>query len=194
MSALLRETAKRIKEMALSGTLVEKLSTQMLFQLGKGPAEAEQRSWKNSLIEIAEIFCQCGLEDVNFLVEYQLPYSSKRIDLLVIGSDPNSGKPSLMAIELKQWTDASLYENALDSVKIAAYGPNPILHPVKQVSQYCEYLSDFNHFLVVGESKLYGLAYLHNWLTPNNPALDLVPPSDFGILFTGCQKICSRTI
>ena len=188
MSALLRESANRVKEMAMNNTLVEKLSSQMLFQMGNSPSASEKRAWQNSLVEVSEIFMQCGLGDINFLIEYQLPYSSKRIDLVAIGSDPKNNSPAIMAIELKQWTSASIYEGSLDALRIDAYGSTPILHPITQVSRYCEYLSDFNHYLSGNNTKLYGVAYLHNWLTPNNPALDLVAPSQNGILFTGSQK------
>lgn len=192
MSALLRESAARIKEMAMNDTLLEKLSSQMLFQIGNSPSASEKRAWKNSLVEISEVFVDCGLSDISCLVEYQLPYSSKRIDLVAIGSHPKSGSPVIMAIELKQWTTASIYEGALDALKIDAYGSTPIIHPITQVSRYCEYLSDFNNFLNPDYTKLYGVAYLHNWLTPNNPALDLVAPSQNGILFTGSQKNALR--
>jgi hypothetical protein len=188
MSALLRESANRVKEMAINDTLVEKLSAQMLFQMGNSPSPAEKRAWKNSLIEMSEVFIECGLGEITLLVEYQLPYSSKRIDLVAIGSDPKNETPAVMAIELKQWTSASNYEGALDALKIDAYGSTPVLHPITQVSRYCEYLADFNHFLSNDQTKLYGVAYLHNWLSPNNSALNLVAPSQNGVLFTGSQK------
>ena len=188
MSALLRETANRIKEMALSKTLVEKLSTQMLFQMGNSPSPAEKRSWENSLIEIAELFIQCGLGDVNLLVEYQLPYSSKRIDVIALGSNPKNESPTVIVIELKQWTSASLIEGALDSLRIDSYGNTPILHPAVQVSRYCEYLSDFNRFVSDENTSLFGIAYLHNWMDTKNQALDLIQPTSQGMLFTGIQK------
>jgi hypothetical protein len=188
VSALLRETANRIKEMALSKTLVEKLSTQMLFQMGNSPSPAEKRSWDNSLIEIAELFIQCGLGDVNLLVEYQLPYSSKRIDVIALGSSPKNESPTVIVIELKQWTNASIIEGALDSLKIDSYGNTPILHPAVQVSRYCEYLSDFNRYVSDENTNLFGIAYLHNWMDSKNSALDLIQPTSHGMLFTGTQK------
>ena len=188
MSALLRESANRVKEMAMKDTLVEKLASQMLFQMGNSPSASEKRAWRNSLVEISEIFVECGLGSISFLIEYQLPYSSKRVDVVAIGSDPKTEQPAIMAIELKQWTSASIYEGALDALKIDAYGSTPILHPLTQVSRYCEYLSDFNQYLSGEHIKLYGVAYLHNWLSPNNSALDLVAPSQKGILFTGSHK------
>jgi len=188
VSALLRETANRVKEMALSKTLVEKLAAQMLFQMGNSPSPAERRSWENSLVEISELFIQCGLGDVNLLVEYQLPYSSKRIDVIALGSSPKNETPTVIAIELKQWSSASLVEGALDSLKIDSYGNTPILHPAVQVSRYCEYLSDFNRFVSHEDTNLFGIAYLHNWMDTNNSALDLIQPTSHGMLFTGNQK------
>jgi uncharacterized protein len=188
VSALLRETANRVKEMALSKTLVEKLAAQMLFQMGNSPSPAERRSWENSLVEISELFIQCGLGDVNLLVEYQLPYSSKRIDVIALGSSPKNETPTVIAIELKQWSNASLIEGALDSLKIDSYGNTPILHPAVQVSRYCEYLSDFNRYVSHENTNLFGIAYLHNWMDTNNSALDLIQPTSHGMLFTGNQK------
>jgi len=174
--------------MALSKTLVEKLAAQMLFQMGNSPSPAERRSWENSLVEISELFIQCGLGDVNLLVEYQLPYSSKRIDVIALGSSPKNETPTVIAIELKQWSSASLVEGALDSLKIDSYGNTPILHPAVQVSRYCEYLSDFNRFVSHEDTNLFGIAYLHNWMDTNNSALDLIQPTSHGMLFTGNQK------
>lgn len=188
VSALLRETANRVKEMALSKTLVEKLAAQMLYQMGNSPSPAEKRSWENSLVEISELFIQCGLGDVNLLVEYQLPYSSKRIDVIALGSSPKNESPTVIVIELKQWTNASLIEGALDSLKIDSYGNTPILHPAVQVSRYCEYLNDFNRYVSDENTNLFGIAYLHNWMDTNNSALDLIQPTSHGMLFTGNQK------
>ena len=188
LSALLRETANRIKEMALTDTLVEKLSAQMLFQVGNSPSASEKRSWGYSLVEVSELFIQCGLGEVNLLIEFQLPYSSKRVDVIAVGSDPKSKEPAVVALELKQWTDADLIEGAVDTLKIGAYGDNPVLHPSTQVSRYCEYLEDFNKFVSSESTHLYGIAYLHNWLNPNNSALDLIGPTQNGMLFTAAQK------
>jgi hypothetical protein len=174
--------------MALSKTLVEKLAAQMLYQMGNSPSPAEKRSWENSLVEISELFIQCGLGDVNLLVEYQLPYSSKRIDVIALGSSPKNESPTVIVIELKQWTNASLIEGALDSLKIDSYGNTPILHPAVQVSRYCEYLNDFNRYVSDENTNLFGIAYLHNWMDTNNSALDLIQPTSHGMLFTGNQK------
>ena len=156
--------------------------------MGNSPSPAEKRSWENSLVEISELLIQCELGEVVLLVEYQLPYSSKRVDVLALGSDPKTGQPTIIAIELKQWTNASLIEGALDTLKIDSYGNTPILHPAVQVSRYCEYLNDFNRYVSDDNTNLFGIAYLHNWIDANNPALDLIQPTSHGMLFTANQK------
>lgn len=140
------------------------------------------------LVEISELLIQCDLGEVVLLVEYQLPYSSKRVDVLALGSDPKTGQPTIIAIELKQWTNASLIEGALDTLKIDSYGNTPILHPAVQVSRYCEYLNDFNRYVSDDNTNLFGIAYLHNWIDANNPGLDLIQPTSHGMLFTANQK------
>jgi len=188
MSALLRESAARVKEMAIAGTLVDKLVTQMIFKTGRAPSSSEKRSWENSLIEISNVFIETQLGAINLLVEYQLPYSSKRIDVVAIGSHPKSKKPVIVAIELKQWTSAKVYEGSDDALQIDAYGKTPILHPITQVKNYCEYLRDFNRFAGNEDTNIFGIAYLHNWLDKHNAAIDLVPPSDHGLIFTASEK------
>jgi len=188
MSALLRESAARVKEMAIAGTLVDKLASQMIFKTGRAPSASEKRSWENSLIEISNLFIESQLGALNLLVEYQLPYSSKRIDVVAVGSNPKSKKPVIIAIELKQWTSAKVYEGSEDSLQIDAYGSSPILHPITQVKNYCEYLKDFNRFAGNEDTTLLGVAYLHNWLDKHNAAIDLVPPSDHGLIFTASEK------
>ncbi|NDA40435.1 MAG: DUF2075 domain-containing protein, partial [Actinobacteria bacterium] len=72
-------------------------------------------------------------------------------------------------------------------VQIGAYGNRPVLHPAIQVKKYCEYLTDFNRFASSESSKVYGAAFLHNWLTPRNSAINSVAPSSTSMLFLGSE-------
>ena len=188
MGALLRQTAATIKEWSADGTLANKLSEQMSFQIGNFPNESEKKSWTNSLSELSHVLTQSGLGQLSVLLEYQLPYSSKRIDAVLVGSNPKSKLPVIIAVELKQWTDAGKFDGLSDVVQIAAYGKTPILHPAVQVRQYCEYLNDFNRFAADVNSKIFGVAYLHNWLSNRNEAIDQIVPSDRSMLFLGSEK------
>jgi hypothetical protein len=103
MGALLRQSAATIKEWSADGSLANKLAQQMAFQMGRFPSESEKRSWNNSLAELSTLLIESNLGNLNVLVEYQLPYSSKRIDAVLVGSNPKSKAPVIIAIELKKY-------------------------------------------------------------------------------------------
>ena len=188
MGALLRQTAATIKDWSADGSLANKLAQQMSFQIGKFPSESEKRSWTNSLAELSATLIEANLSELPVLLEYQLPYSSKRIDAVLVGSNPKNGNPVVIAIELKQWTEANPIEGVNEVVQIPAYGKSPILHPAIQVKQYCEYLTDFNRFTSNDGTKVFGIAYLHNWLTGRNAAIDQVPAAENSMVFLGSEK------
>lgn len=160
----------------------------MAFQMGRFPSESEKRSWNNSLADLSTLLTESNLGELNVLVEYQLPYSSKRIDAVLVGSNPRSKAPVIVAIELKQWTDAQEIPGVREVVQIAAYGKSPILHPAIQVKQYCEYLKDFNRFASSNDTKVFGIAYLHNWLSNRNEAIYQIPASDESMIFLGSER------
>jgi hypothetical protein len=85
---------------------------------------------------------QAGLDDVEVLVEYQLPLTSKRADVVLCGVHPRTGQPSYVVVELKQWSSASLLEDSVDLCVVPAYG-GARLHPGEQVRRYCGHLGDF---------------------------------------------------
>lgn len=188
MGALLRQTANVVAKWSSDDTLSSKLSEQMFFQMGSRPSESERRSWTYSLRELGTLLIELDLGELNVLLEYQLPYSSKRIDAVLVGSNPKNGNPSIVVVELKQWTDAESVEGTSEVLKIGAYGNNPVLHPAAQVKKYCEYLLDFNRFASSEISSVFGVAYLHNWLGNRNIAIDSIQPSDTSMLFLGSER------
>src|SRR4051812_39524674 len=115
----------------------------MAHQMNRSAPAAEVRSWDASLAALAVDLDQAGLGGVEVLAEYQLPLSSKRVDVVLAGEHPRRGGPSYVVVELKQWTTASLFEGEPELVVQPTYGPRPVLHPVPQVRAYGEYLLDF---------------------------------------------------
>jgi len=188
MGALLRQTAKSISQWSADNTLSNRLAEQMYFQNGNRPSQSEKRSWENSLRELSSLLVNSNLGNLNVLVEFQLPYTSKRIDAVLVGSHPKSRAPVIIAIEIKQWTEVAEYQGETEVVKVAAYGNNPILHPSLQVKKYCEYLLDFNRFASNESTEVFGIAYLHNWTNPRNKIIDAIPPSETSMLFLGSEK------
>ncbi|AGP55003.1 hypothetical protein M271_17205 [Streptomyces rapamycinicus NRRL 5491] len=131
----------------------------MLFQ---DPSDGERRSWENSLPALAEVLCDAGLDDVEVLIEHQLPLTSLRADVVLAGSHPTTGRPSYVIVELKQWSEARLVPGADNLCLVKGMGNRPALHPVTQVRRYCDYLQDFTNLLSDQEDAVTGVAYLHN--------------------------------
>jgi DUF2075 family protein len=169
--------------------LVEQLLEQMLYRTGRRASAAEQTSWQRSLPALAADLVAAGLGDVEMLVEYHLPLTSQRADVVLAGVHPVTGQASYVVVELKQWSAAYSFEGDTEVVDVPGMPGGPKLHPVIQVRGYCEYLAGFARVVADQPDALAGMVYLHNAL---DPALisDLlaVPVSTTGRLFTAADR------
>lgn len=156
---LLRDNAAALLQRADADRLYQELADQARFQFNSATGVGEVRSWRNSLPAILRDVRDAGLGHVEVLIEHRLPYSAKRVDVILCGIAPRTGRPTYVLVELKQWTNAETLDDGL--VRVPQYG-QPVLHPVEQVRHYCEYLIDFTPSLGVGGAGVHGIAYLHN--------------------------------
>ena len=149
----------------LNNQIAELLRQEFLRQFGSNPSHNEVMSWRNSLLRMTLILQSANLHDNGVFVEYQLPLSSKRIDVMVTGKDDQGTKNSVI-IELKQWEKCSLSESESDCVVTWVGGGNrDVLHPSVQVGNYKYYLQE-NCSAFYEETdpvKLYACSYLHNY-------------------------------
>jgi hypothetical protein len=181
---LFRASAATFAAEALAGTLAGRIAGQYPYVVGHRAADSEVRSWEQSLPVLATDLLDAGLHDVEVLVEYQLPLSSKRIDVLLAGVHPRTGEPSYVVIELKQWSQAEALDDADDLVHVDAYGRHPVLHPVEQVRRYCAFLADFTRAFEHAPDALAGAAYLHNATDFGVGSLRSLPETAYGRMFT----------
>lgn len=129
-----------------------------------------------------------GLEDVEVLIEHQMPLSSKRADVVLAGQHPRTGAPSYVVVELKQWSNARPFDETGELVSVEGAPGGPRLHPVAQVQRYCDYLVDFTAALHQDEDPIAGAAYLHNATSDMEQRLGGYPQSGRGRLFTGAGR------
>ncbi|WP_045820818.1 DUF2075 domain-containing protein [Williamsia herbipolensis] len=185
---LVRNTANRVA-LADPDSLVEQLLERMLNQRGYRPAKAEQQSWRRSLPVLAADLNDAGLGEVEMLVEYHLPLTSQRADVVLAGTHPRTGEASFVVVELKQWTAATSYEGNPELVNVPGMPGGPKLHPVLQVRGYCDYIADFARAVHDQPDSLAGMAYLHN-ATDIAAVADLtaVPVSTTGRLYTAATR------
>jgi Uncharacterized conserved protein (DUF2075) len=104
---------------------------------------------------------EAGLGNVEMLIEYQLPLTSKRADVVLAGVDRRTGGDAYVVVELKQWSQAELYEDSERLVVVQGMH-RELEHPLLQVQGYCDYISDFVASLRGNETAVRGVAYLHN--------------------------------
>lgn len=162
---------------------------QMLFRTGHRAAAAEQKSWSRSLPVLARDLQDADLGGVDMLIEYHLPLTSQRADVVLAGVHPKNGAASYVVVELKQWSSAYSYEDSSDLVEVPGMPGGPKLHPVAQVRGYCEYLADFACTVRDNPDSLAGIAYLHNATDPTAVAdLRAFPVSRTGVLFTASDR------
>lgn len=159
---LLRQSADGLRSLLESQSAVEQMMAKMLATTGRFPSDGEQRSWRSSLPVLANDLIDAGLRNVEVLVEYQLPLTSKRVDAVLAGVHPKTGLPSYVIVELKQWHEADLFEGNRSLVHIGAYGDRPIQHPLEQAAGYRQYMLDFLPGLKDRQDSLWSVAYLHN--------------------------------
>ncbi|MCW2623100.1 MAG: hypothetical protein JWL64_2702, partial [Frankiales bacterium] len=161
----------------------------MLFTQRRRASPAEVRSWESSLGMLASDLLQAGLDKVEVLVEHSLPLSSKRVDVILAGHHPRTGKPSYVVVELKQWSAAATWEDDPTLVTVPGTRGGPRLHPVLQVRGYCDYLTHFTRSLHDEGNSVVGAAYLHNALDEAAVAsLRDLEPDRWGRLFTGGRR------
>ncbi|GII60260.1 ATP-binding protein [Sphaerisporangium krabiense] len=154
---LVKLASESLPERRLSERLVEHLR----MTTGITPSQSERRSWDRSVPVLANDLVDAGLGAVEMMVEYQLPLTSKRADVVLAGVDRRTGGDAYVVVELKQWSQADLYE---DDQKLVLVGgmSQPKLHPLLQVQGYCEYIADFAAVLGGDQEAIGGVAYLHN--------------------------------
>jgi len=186
--ALVRRSAASLAATANNGSVAELIFEQMLYEHVGRAAPSERRSWDRSIPVLANDLVDAGLGDVEVLLEHRLPLSSRRVDAILAGRHPKTGAASYVVVELKQWSEADLFEDDPNLVLIDGYGRHPRLHPVEQVRGYCEYLRDFVPALQTDDDKVAGAAYLHNATEMGVSPLRRLAESQDGRLFTGERR------
>ena len=90
----------------LNGELERKIGSAVEERFGRHTPASEMRAWTNSLGYMGTILSTSSIPDnAGVAIEYNIPYTSKRVDLIVSGYD-GQGRNSAIIVELKQWEKA----------------------------------------------------------------------------------------
>lgn len=147
------------------------LTDEFTRAFGYPPSEGERRSWTNSLEKVKDLLQVGKLRDHGVMLEYQLPFSSRRLDCLLTGRD-SKGSSRAEIIELKQWDHCEPVDEPNEVSTEIGRGSRVVLHPSVQVANYHQYLEDM-HSAFYGENpvRLGSCAYLHNFQQVNASSL-----------------------
>ena len=156
------EFKQRFLDDVLADRVAERVHEAYQVQLGRRAAPAEYDSWRNSLLRMRMVLEDPQIpSDVGVGIEYQLPQSSKRIDVLISGRGPSGGE-SIVIVELKQWSHVET--TGKDAIVRTALGGSlrETSHPSYQAWSYASLLANFNEYVDSARVELSPCAYLHN--------------------------------
>ena len=102
---------------ATQARLANMLSDRWFEEFRYRPSPSEVTSWRNSLSAMAHALQVADLTDQGILVELKMPLSSKRLDVLITGSNPTTKRDAAVIVELKQWTEVGR-SNITDCVTV----------------------------------------------------------------------------
>jgi uncharacterized protein len=158
---LLRGSVAALMSQVAARELVPHLKDQFWFVFREHPSASEVRSWERSIPALLRQLTDAGLHDVEVLIEYRFPLTSKRADVILIGRHPRGG-PSCVVVENKQWSRVELVDVEYRLVEVTGTGEQEHLHPQEQVRRYVEYLEDFNCYLADHPQAVAGCVFMHN--------------------------------
>ena len=144
-------------------TIEDKVRNEVKLKLGHNVGESEYASWRNSLgnamyhaLNTSEIPGDSGVA-----IEYRVNGRAFRIDFMLSGKN-NSGKESLVIIELKQWTDIEFSDLSEHVRTYVGGGIKDKPHPSYQAWSYLSHLKMYNEYIYETGVEVNACAYLHN--------------------------------
>lgn len=166
---------EQFNEDVMQNCIADRAAEKYQAHYKRRPADSEYRSWVYSLAILNNSFIYAGLKNNHIVVEYELPYSSQRIDVLIFGSD-SKGQENIVLMELKQWSNGNVYDCEAEGNVVVDYGSHrgERPHPALQVQGYHFGLKDFLEIFHSDKApELKSCSYAHNYSKEQNAILFL---------------------
>ena len=115
-----KSTVEGFKDTCFSRSISEVVEQAFVKSTGHRVSSAELNAWGSSLQQIAIALNRSEVPgDSGVAIEYTIPQSSKRVDFILTGYN-ESRKPTMVIVELKQWSEAKLTQK--DGIVVARRG------------------------------------------------------------------------
>lgn len=151
-------TLTEFKAAAFGGAIAGAIGEVFFRQHNVHPTDSELRSWEHSLHALASATPRRNGQQIGVVVEFHLPYSGQRIDVLMSG-ESTIGKVTTNVIELKQWSQASLEDEF--ALNVIVDGVEHV-HPSQQALDYAEFLAAVHDAFSTGNTPLRPCSFCHN--------------------------------
>jgi DUF2075 family protein len=152
--------------------IADKLQSGFEEYYGRRVNPRELASWRNSLQFLKNVVERAGLVDNTIILEYELPYSTNRIDCILFGLGTNESE-NVVLLELKQWEKVKDCDIEGNVMTFVGGGERMVEHPSYQVQGYHFYLKDFMEIFQEGGIDLDSCVYCHNYSKSPNDVLFL---------------------
>lgn len=159
------KTKKEFISDVFDGYIDTQILTSVVRESGHSVRESEQRSWRESMGYMSRVIQDPDIPlDAGIAVEYHIPQTTKRIDFIITGKNPNQQR-SAIVIELKQWSKGVFLSEKDGIVNTTFFGD--VSHPSYQAWSYVCLLNDYNSSIEDTKASLNPCAYLHNYENDN---------------------------
>ena len=105
----------------LQNQIADQIASKYQLYYRRAVGQSEFRAWQQSLVYVKNALEFSQLLDNFLVIEYELPYSTRRIDVLIFGRDQHK-TDSVVLIELKQWSNESVEDCATEGNIFVDYG------------------------------------------------------------------------
>ncbi|PQA55656.1 DUF2075 domain-containing protein [Siphonobacter curvatus] len=132
-------------------------------RLNRSTSKSEVQSWRDSLLHMNMVLSDSTIpDDCGVAIEYQIPMTSKRIDVILTGQSENH-QDLVVLVELKRWETAELTQK--DGIVKTRFsgGIAETSHPSYQAWSYASLLKSFNETVYAENIPLHPCAFLHNY-------------------------------
>jgi len=168
-------TVEQFSDEVIQNQIADTISHNYQEHYGKRANPSEVRSWNISLNFVKNVLDYSGLKDNKIVVEYELPYSTRRIDVLLFGKNSSEGG-DIVLMELKQWSNDKVEDCETEGNVLVDFGrfKKEHAHPSLQVQGYHYDIKDFiTAFEEKPEISLSSCAYCHNYSREGHSVLYL---------------------
>lgn len=151
----------------MNGVIARKVDD-LFMKYGIPRANISQfNAFRNSLTRMALVMAATSQidDEVQIAVEYQIPLTSKRVDLMIAGSDGN--RDNVVIVELKQWEDCSPTQRENVVKAFTGGAERDVAHPSQQAYSYAKLIENFNEDVRLNNIGIIPCAYLHNFKESN---------------------------